>query len=83
MQSAVEIGLAEYQRWAVKQEIEHPEKSASLLRLDGKVKNALDVYKSGAISALQGLKLDDVPPATVANLATEFLSVAATRLLTN
>lgn len=76
---AVKTALDSYNIWAARQEIVAPEKSAALLRLDGRVKNAVDVYKAQAKLTLVTLRTNDVPTAELNALAAAvFGAVGAT-----
>lgn len=76
---AVKTAMDAYNLWAARQEVAHPEKSADLLRLDGRVKNSVDAYKAGAKAALLVLKTNDVPTLELNQLAAAvFATVGAT-----
>lgn len=76
---AVKAALDGYNIWAARQEVAHPEKAAKLLVLDGRVKNAVDVYKAQAKLTLVSLKTNDIPTTELNALAAAvFGAVGAT-----
>lgn len=75
LQAAVEVGLTEYNKWAVAQLHEHPENKANVEELDVKVTTALEAYKTSAGFALQHLKTGDVPTADLLDLANTFFNL--------
>ena len=60
LQAAVDTAHKAYHYWAVRYEAANPQ-SAKLLALDGRVSNALDVWKSTALVTLSTLTTNDVP----------------------
>lgn len=76
---AVKTAMDSYNIWAARQEVAHPEKAAQLLVLDGRVKNAVDVYKAQVRVALLTLKTNDIPTAELTSLANAvFVAIGAT-----
>lgn len=75
---AVKTAMDGYNIWAARQEVVAPEKAARLLVLDGRVKNAVDAYKSQAKVVLLTLKTNDVPTAELTSLANNVFATIST-----
>ena len=75
----VRVAQDGYNYWAVRYQQDHPTDGGKLIRLDGKVSNAINAYKSGAIAALLVLKTNDVAPETLSLLASNvFVTIKGT-----
>lgn len=81
LQTAVELAHKGYHAWAVRYEQANPQ-SAQLLMLDGRVRNALDVYKSTAVVTLTTLTTNDVPTERLLDAANSlFAAIKGTNTL--